>query len=113
LPCDNSSEFGIVDYGHRPIPDIFLGSALSSGGVWNSSNYANPDFDAKLSEYRTSVDVDGQKAAISEIQKIVWEDVPASYPYFFDYLGGHDSSVSGVQTTALGHTVLGKASKES
>ena len=111
LPCDNSSEFGIVDYGHRPIPDIFLGSALASGGVWNSSNYANPEFDTQLSNYRTAVDVAGQKAAISEIQKIVWTDVPASYPYFYSFLSGHDSSVSNVQVTSLGHMVLSGASK--
>ncbi len=111
LPCDNSSEFGIVDYGHRPIPDIFLGSALATGGVWNSSNYANPEFDQKLSEYRTAVDVDGQKAAISRIQEIVWTDLPASYAYFYSFLSGHDSSVSNVSVTSLGHCILSAASK--
>lgn len=111
LPCESSFAFGIVDYGHRPVPDIFLGSALASGGVWNSSNYANPEFDAKLSDYRRAVDVDGQKAAISEIQKILWDDVPAVYPYFYNYLSGHDESVSGAQATALGHTILSAATK--
>ena len=111
LPCDNSAEFGIVDYGHRPVPDVFLSSALATGGVWNSSNYTNTEFDAKLSEYRTAVDVDGQKAAVSDIQKILWDDVPAAYPYFFPFLGGHTNNVTGVQTTALGHTILSAASK--
>jgi peptide/nickel transport system substrate-binding protein len=110
-PCEDSAEFGIVDYGHRPTPDVFFSSALASGGVWNSSNYANPDFDAKLSEYRRATDVEGQKTAVGEIQKILWEDVPAVYPYFYNYLSGHDNSVSGVQATALGHTVLSAASK--
>ncbi len=112
LPCDNSAEFGIVDYGHRPIPDIFLGSALASGGVWNSSNYASAEFDQLLSDYRTAVDVDGQEAAIGGIQKVLHEDTPACYPYFYNYLSGHDNSVSGMQSTALGHTILSGASKE-
>ncbi len=111
LPCDNSSEFGIVDYGHRPTPDVYFSSALASGGVWNSSNYANPEFDAKLSEYRQAIDVDGQKAAVGAMQKILWEDVPAVYPYFYNFLAGHDSSVTGVRTTALGHTIVSGASK--
>lgn len=111
LPCDNSSSLGIVDYGHRPTPDIFLSSALSSGGVWNSSNYANPAFDAELSAYRRAVDVDGQKAAIGTIQKILHEDAPALYPYFFNWLAGHADNVSGVETTSLGHMILSKASK--
>jgi peptide/nickel transport system substrate-binding protein len=110
-PCGDSAEFGIVDYGHRPTPDVFLSSALGSGGVWNSSNYANPDFDTRLSEYRRATDVEGQKAAIGEMQKILWEDVPVVIPYFYNYLSGHDNSVSGVQATALGHTVLSAASK--
>jgi len=79
--------------------------------VWNSSNYTNPDFDAKLSEYRRSIDVEAQKAAVGEIQKILWEDVPACYPYFYNYLAGHDSSVSGVEQSALGHTVVSAATK--
>jgi peptide/nickel transport system substrate-binding protein len=111
LPCETSATFGIVDYGHRPVPDIYLGSALGSGGVWNSSNYANPDFDARLSEYRRATSVDGQKAAISEIQKILWEDVPIVMPYFYNYLSGHDENISGVQATALGHVIVSKATK--
>ncbi len=111
LPCESSATFGIVDYGHRPVPDIYLGSALSSGGVWNSSNYANPDFDQALSEYRQSVDVDGQREAMGRMQAILWEDVPAVYPYFYNYLSGHDNSVAGVEATALGHTILSAATK--
>ncbi|MEM9035847.1 MAG: ABC transporter substrate-binding protein [Actinomycetota bacterium] len=110
-PCADADEFGIVDYGHRPIPDVFFSSALASGGVWNSSNFANSDFDTQLTNYRAAIDVDGQKTAISEIQKILWDEVPASYPYFFNFLAGHDASVSGVQATSLGHVVLSGASK--
>jgi peptide/nickel transport system substrate-binding protein len=111
LPCETAFTFGIVDYGHRPTPDIFLGSALATGGVWNSSNYSNPDFDARLTDYRTAVDVEGQTEAIGAIQQILWEDVPAVYPYFFNYLSGHADDVSDIQATALGHTILTAASK--
>ena len=110
-PCGASADIGIVDYGHRPTPDVYFSSALASGGVWNSSNYANPEFDAKLSEYRRAIDVDGQKTAVGAIQKILWEDVPAVYPYFYNFLSGHDSSITGVRTTALGHTIVSGASR--
>lgn len=112
LPCPGSADFGIVDYGHRPIPDVFLGSALATGGVWNSSNWSNEEFDQNLSDYRTAVDVEGQTAAIGNIQRIVWEEVPASYPYFFDYLGGHDASVNNVTITALGQAIMSAATKD-
>jgi peptide/nickel transport system substrate-binding protein len=99
LPCESSFAFGIVDYGHRPVPDIYLSSVHETGGVWNSSNYANSDYDSLLSQYRQAVDVEGQQAAIGEMQKILWEDVPSVYSYFYDYLTGHDQSVSGVEVT--------------
>ncbi len=111
VPCWGAAEFGIVDYGHRPTPDVYFSSALASGGVWNSSVWENSDFDALLSQYRTSVTVDDQKAAVGEIQKLMHEETPACYPYFYNYLSGHDNSVSGMQSTALGHVILSGASK--
>ena len=110
LPCGASAEIGIVDYGHRPTPDVYFGRALETDGDWNSSNYASADFDALFAEYQAAVDVDGQKSAVGQIQTLLHEDAPALYPFFFDYLSGHDSSVSGVAVTALGHMQLQKAS---
>jgi peptide/nickel transport system substrate-binding protein len=113
LPCESSALFGIVDYGHRPTPDVYLSSAFATGGVWNSSNWANSEFDAALTAYRESVDVDGQTAAMGTMQQLMWEDVPTTIPYFYDYLSGNDVSVSGVQVTALGHVIVSAASKSS
>ena len=111
LTCESSAYFGIVDYGHRPVPDIFLGSALSTGGVWNSSNFANAEFDASLSDYRQAVDVEGQTAAVGNMQKILWDEVPAAYPYFYNYLAGFGADVAGVEATALGHVITSAATK--
>jgi peptide/nickel transport system substrate-binding protein len=111
IPCGASAEIGIVDYGHRPTPDIYFGRALQTDGDWNSSNYASAEFDALFNQYQGAVDVAGQKAAVGEIQKLLHEDAPALYPFFFDYLSGHDKSVSGVQVTALGHMQFQNASK--
>ena len=111
LPCGASASIGIVDYGHRPTPDIYLTRALQTDGDWNSSNYADADYDALVTQYQGAVDVEGQKAAIGQIQQKLHADGPAVYPYFYNYLSGHDSSVSGVEVTALGHILLGKATK--
>ncbi|MGI9600716.1 MAG: ABC transporter substrate-binding protein [Acidimicrobiales bacterium] len=110
-PCADAKEFGIVDYGHRPVPDVYFSSALSSGGVWNSSNYANPDFDTLLSQYRGALDVEGQKTAVSQMMQILHEDTPACYPYFYNYLSGHDSGIVGAEATALGHCIVSGASR--
>ena len=110
-PCGASADIGIVDYGHRPTPDIYFGRALQTDGDWNSSNFANADFDQLFKDYQSATDVDGQKTAVGQIQRLLHEEMPAAYPFFFDYLAGHSGDVSGVQTTALGHLQLQQASK--
>ncbi len=111
VPCGASAPIGIVDYGHRPTPDIYFGRALQTDGDWNSSNYASSDFDRLFTEYQSSIDVDGQMAAVGQIQSLLQEEMPAAYPFFFEYLSGHDQSVSGVEVTALGHMQFQNASK--
>ncbi|MGA9276826.1 ABC transporter substrate-binding protein [Ilumatobacter sp.] len=111
IPCGASAQIGIVDYGHRPTPDVFFGRGLETDGDWNASNYNSTDFDGLFGDYQASVDVDGQKEAIGKIQRLLHEDSPACYPFFFDYLSGHTDVVSGVEVTALGHMQFQKASK--
>ena len=110
-PCGASAEIGIVDYGHRPTPDVYFARALETDGDWNSSNYTSAEFDKLFGDYQSSIDVDGQIAAVGGIQRLLHEDQPAAYPIFFDYLSGTDESVSGVAVTALGHIQFQKASK--
>jgi peptide/nickel transport system substrate-binding protein len=110
-PCGASAALGMVDYGHRPTPDIFFGRALATDGDWNSSNYASSAFDGLFKDYQAAVDVDGQKSAIGKIQRLLHEDAPAAYPLFFNYLSGHDTSVQNVEATALGHLQFQKATK--
>ncbi len=111
LPCNNSASIGIVDWGHRPVPDIYLTSGFQTGGVWNAANYNSADYDAAVSEYQSAVDVEGQKTALTKVVQQLHEDTPACFTSFWNYLSGHDNSVSGIQATALGHTLLSGASK--
>lgn len=110
-PCAGSAELGIVDYGHRPTPDVFLLKAFKGGGDWNSSQYASDDLDAAIVEFQASAEDDARKAASGKIQKIMWEDVPAAIPYRYNILGGHSKAFTGVEFTALGHTLFAKASQ--
>ena len=59
------------------------------------------------------MDVECQRNAVGQIQALLWDEVPAAYPYFYNFLGGHDESVENMQSTALGHTILSGASKTS
>ena len=112
VPCGASADIGLVDYGHRPVPDIFFGRALATDGDWNSSNYASSEFDSLFSQYQGAVDVAGQQEAVGQIQRLLHEDAPACYPFFFNYLSAHSSAVSGLEVTALGHLQLQNTSIE-
>lgn len=105
-PCRDSADFGIIDYEHHALPDVVLGRALATGGDWNASNYENSAFDRLLRDYRRSIDLDGQRAAIGGIQRLVWGDVPIVIPCFEDVVAGHTTSVSGMRTYPSGQVVL-------
>lgn len=110
-PCSGAAELGIVDYGHRATPDIYLNAALKSNGIWNSSQYMNPEFDAAFAEFQAAVGVDAQKAACKKIQTILNEDVPIGVPYFYNYLAGNSNQFTGVYSSALGQMFFSSASK--
>jgi peptide/nickel transport system substrate-binding protein len=109
-PCSGAAELGIVDYGHRPTPDVFLNAALATNGVWNSSQYSSADFDAAFREYQVSVDVAAQTVACGKLETILNDDVPVGLPFFYNYLAGHSKKVSGVRVSALGQMFVEKAS---
>lgn len=110
-PCAGSAELGIVDYGHRPTPDVYLVKAFRGGGDWNSSQYASADFDAAVLEYQSTADIDARREVCGRIQEIMWNDVPACIPYRYNGLAGYAKTFQGVEFTALGHVLLAKASK--
>jgi peptide/nickel transport system substrate-binding protein len=110
-PCSGASELGIVDYGHRATPDVYLNAALATGGVWNSSQYMSPEFDGAFGEFQAAVGVDAQKAACGKIQTILTRDLPILVPYFYNYLAGSSTAFSGVYSSALGQMFVSSASK--
>lgn len=110
-PCAGAAELGIVDYGHRPVPDVFLNAAASTGGVWNSSQYSSDEFDAAFADYAAAIDVEAQTAAAGTLEQIMNEDTPIGVPFFYNFLSGHSNAVTGVRTSALGQMFTEKASR--
>jgi ABC-type transport system substrate-binding protein len=106
--CDGGKDFGIVDYGPRGVPDQYLVKAYATG-EWNSAHYISEPFRAAVKKYQASLELDGQKAAIADIQKIANEDVPYVIPYFYNTLFAHTKKVSGIVATGLGHFYCDKA----
>jgi peptide/nickel transport system substrate-binding protein len=101
-PCSGAAELGIVDYGHRATPDVYLNAALKSKGIWNSSQYNSQEFDAAFTEFQAAVSVDAQKAACTKLETILNRDIPVGVPYFYNYLAGNSNKFQGVFSSALG-----------
>jgi peptide/nickel transport system substrate-binding protein len=110
-PCSGAAELGIVDYGHRATPDVYLNAALKSKGIWNSSQYASSDFDAAFTQFQSAVGVAAQKTACTKIETILNEDVPIGLPYFYNYLAGNSKKFTGVFSSALGQMSFSTTTK--
>ena len=106
--CDGGAEFGIVDYGNRGTPDVYLVKAYATG-EWNSAHYNSEEFNAAVAEYQAALDLDTRKAAVKKIQAIAHADIPYVIPYFYNSLTAYKKNVSGIRATGLGHFYLGKA----
>jgi peptide/nickel transport system substrate-binding protein len=110
-PCSGASDAGIVDYGHRGTPDVYLNAALASNGVWNSSQYADSAFDDAFAKWSAAVSVDDQKSTAAAVQANLWENVPVAIPYTINTLGAFNNKFQGIVTTAMGFAFLEGASQ--
>ncbi|RWE75223.1 ABC transporter substrate-binding protein [Mesorhizobium sp.] len=105
------SAMGITDYGHRGVPNVYLAAPLKSDGTWNAAHFKNKDYDQMAASYIAALDLEAQKATAGKIQKLLLEETPVVFGYFYDYLTATAKGVTGVQPTAMSQLFLDKASK--
>lgn len=105
------SEFGITDYGHRGTPNVFLSAPLLSDGTWNSANFNNAEYDKLVADYIAAVDLGVQTELAGKIQRLLLDETPIIFPYFYDYLSATGPTVEGIETTAMGHVFPFNATK--
>lgn len=94
---------GIVNYGHRGVPHVYLAAPLLSDGTWNASHYTNPDYDALFAQFNAELDLDTQRDLAGQIQTLLNEDVPYAVPYFLDFISVTSADFEGLVTTGMGH----------
>jgi peptide/nickel transport system substrate-binding protein len=96
-----STDFGIIDYGGRPVPLTYLNSALRSGGVWNSARYANKKFDSLIDSFVAAVSVKDQRKYARQIELTLLKDTPVIYAYFYNFIAAASPKVHGYQPDGL------------
>ena len=104
-PCapGAQSSIGIVNYGHRGVPDVYLGAPLLSDGQWNASHWVHPDYDGLFAEFGGAPTIEAQTETAGEIESILWEEVPFIVPYFIDFISVTVPNFTGLEVTGMGH----------
>ncbi|HET6618372.1 MAG TPA: ABC transporter substrate-binding protein [Dongiaceae bacterium] len=103
------SDMGITDYGHRGVPNVFLAAPLRSDGTWNSAHFKNAEYDTLVSGYVAALDLDSQRAVAGKIQKLLLDETPVLFTYFYDFLTATKKGATGVQPTAMSHLFVNQA----
>ena len=103
------SIMGITDYGHRPVPNVFLASVYSSKGTWNAAHFKNPQADQLIAEYIAALDLDSQRVAAKKLQELLLDETPVVIPYFYNFLSASKPNLKNAVSAATGQFDLSKA----
>ena len=84
-----NSSMGIVNYGHRAVPHVYLGAPLLSpertgADSWNASHWSNAAYDDLFDQFTAAADLDSQRAIAGEMQTLLNDEVvlrPYSSPH--------------------------------
>jgi peptide/nickel transport system substrate-binding protein len=110
-------EMSLVDYGARAVPNLYLRSSLSSYdpktglGNWNAAHFNNPTFDKLTKQFVATVDLNSQRQVAGQIQRLLLDETPIIFAYFYNYLTASQKNITGVYPTAQGQFVLWNAAK--
>ena len=105
-----NAPMNITDWGHRPVPNVYLTGGLHSKGVWNASHYRNKKFDAIMKSYIAAIALRDQRKYAKQLQEILLHDTPVIFPYFDDRLAAGSTRVKYV-ADPLGSIYLSHTSR--
>lgn len=97
----DKAPLGITSWNHRPLGTMVLSLAYRSGVPWNESSYANPEFDRKLTEAESLLDVEERRKKMAEVEKILQDDAVMVQPFFRSVFSAVKDNVKGYQTDPM------------
>jgi len=110
-------EMSLVDYGGRSVPNLYLAAPLQTvnaktgQGAWNAARFNNPTYDKLSKQFIATVDLQGQKQLAGQIQRLLLDETPIIWAYFYNYLSATQKNVTGVYPTQQGQFFLWNAAK--
>jgi peptide/nickel transport system substrate-binding protein len=110
-------EMSLVDYGGRSVPNLYLAAPLQSintktgQGAWNAARFNNPTYDKLSKQFIATVDHQSQVQLAGQIQRLLLDETPIIWAYFYNFLSATQKNVTGVYTTQQGQFFLWNAAK--
>ena len=104
-PCSPGAQgsIGIVNYGHRGVPNVYMGAPLLSDGQWNASHWLGEGYDKLFNDFAAAPDLEVQRDLAGQIEALLWEEVPFIVPYFTDFISATAPNFQGLTVTGMGH----------
>lgn len=90
--------YSMTIWNMRPLGVQVLALAYRSGGTWNETGYANPEFDKKLNEAMTVADVEKRRTLMADIQKILQDSGIITQPFWRKF---YNHSVAAVKNHGM------------
>ena len=102
------ASMGIVNYGHRGVPNVYLGAPLLSperlgDDSWNASHWSNAEYDALFDQFTSAPDLETQTEIAGQMQALLNDEVPFIVPYYVDHISVARPGFSGLEVTGMGH----------
>ncbi len=96
----------VTNWGNRATASQFLGTAYTTGAVWNASHWSNPAFDNLVNQLDATIDLTKRKMLARQVEIIMTEEVPAIIPYFIKSATFVRTNVQGYIPDPIGFTDL-------
>ncbi|HEX4211716.1 MAG TPA: ABC transporter substrate-binding protein [Candidatus Dormibacteraeota bacterium] len=93
------SLMGITDYGHRAVPNVFLGAPLVSDGPWNAAHFKNSTYDGLVAQYVATADLSTQRRIAGQIETLLLDETPIIFAYNYDATGATLPNIGNVRMT--------------
>jgi peptide/nickel transport system substrate-binding protein len=110
-------EMSLVDYGARSVPNLFLEAPLQTinaktgQGAWNAARFNDPAYDKLSTEFIAAPDLSTQRRLAGDIERLLLDETPIIYAYFYDSLFPTQKSITGLYPTATGQLFFWNVAK--
>jgi peptide/nickel transport system substrate-binding protein len=99
-------EMSLVDYGARAVPNLYLQAPLQTPdakkgtGSWNAARFSDSAYDKLSRQFIATVDLSTQRRLAGQIERLLLDETPIIFAYFYDYLSASQKNVTGTYPTA-------------